>query len=87
MERGSVSDVSWFQMTVEGAGDIAEVTSPTHPISVTPKEGNRLDVGLSEEKAPSGDLVILLKQASSMGHVLKEMMRVEERKRDCSQIN
>ena len=61
VERGSVSAVSWFQMTVEGAGDIAEVTSPTHSISVTPKEGNRLDVDLSEEKALSGDLVILLK--------------------------
>ena len=50
------------------------MTSPTHSISVTPKEGNRLDVGLSEEKAPSGDLVIPLKQASPMGHVPKEMM-------------
>ena len=61
VERGSSSAVSWFLMTVEGAGDIAEVTSPTHPISVTPKEGNRLDVGLSEEKSLSSDLVILLK--------------------------
>ena len=69
VERGSISAVSWFQMTVEGAGDIAEVTSPTHPISVTPKEGNRLDVGLSEEKALSGDLVILLKH--KLPHVPK----------------
>ena len=61
VESGSISAVSWFQMMVEAARDIAEVTSPTHPISVIPKEGNRLDVSLSEEKAMSGDLVILLK--------------------------
>ena len=72
VERGSISAVSWFQMMVEGAGDIAEVTSPTHPISVTPKEGNRLDIGLSEEKALSGDLVILLKHKHP--HVPKGMV-------------
>ena len=61
VESGSVSAVSWFQMTVEGAGDIAEVTSPTHSITVTAKEGEQLSVHLSEEKALDSDLVILLK--------------------------
>ena len=61
VESASIPAVSWFQMAVEGAEGIAEVTSPTHSITVTPKEGNRLDVSLSEEKALSGDLVMLLK--------------------------
>ena len=61
VESGSVSAVSWFQMTVEGAEGVAEVTSPTHSIKVTPKEGDQLDVCLSEEKDLGSDLVILVK--------------------------
>ena len=57
-ERGSVSAVSWFHMTVEGADGVAEVTSPTHSISVSPN-ANQLDVRLSKEL--DSDLVILVK--------------------------
>ena len=72
VESGSVSAVSWFQMTVEGAEGVAEVTSPTHSIKVTPKEGDRLDVRLSEEKDLGSDLVILLKQRNP--HVPKGLV-------------
>ena len=61
VESGSVSAVSWFHMTVEGAEGIAEVTSPTHSISVALKADDQLDVHLSKEKELGGDLVILLK--------------------------
>ena len=61
VKSGAVSALSWFQMTVEGAECVAEVTSPTHSIKVTPKEGDRLDVRLSEEKdLGRRDLVILV---------------------------
>ena len=58
-ERGSVSAVSWFHLTVEGADGVAEVTSPTHSISVSPNDANQLDVCLSKEL--DSDLVILVK--------------------------
>ena len=58
-ERGSVSAVSWFHMTVEGADGVAEVTSPTHSISILPNDANQLDVRLSKEL--DSDLVILVK--------------------------
>ena len=62
VERGSVSAVLWFHMTVEGAGDVAEVTSPTHSITVTPNDAaDQLDISLSEEKELGRDLVILVK--------------------------
>ena len=62
VESGSVSAVSWFHMTVEGAEGVAEVTSPTHSITVTPKvDADQLEVSLSKEKALGSDLVILLK--------------------------
>ena len=62
VESGSVSAVSWFHMTVEGAEGVAEVTSPTHSITVIPKvDVDQLEVSLSKEKALGSDLVILLK--------------------------
>ena len=61
-EHQVVSAVSWFHMTVEGAERVAEVTSPTHSIIVTPKiDVDQLEVSLSKEKALGSDLVILLK--------------------------
>jgi hypothetical protein len=59
VESGSVSGVSWFHMTVEGAEGVAEVTSPTHSIAVTPSDADQLDVCLSKDL--EGDLVILVK--------------------------
>ena len=59
VKSGTVSAVSWFHLTVEGADGVAEVTSPTHSISVTPNDANQLDVCLS--KALDSDLVILVK--------------------------
>ena len=61
-EHQVVSTVSWFHMTVEGAEGVAEVTSPTHSITVTPKvDVDQFEVSLSKEKALGSDLVILLK--------------------------
>ena len=59
VKSGTVSAVSWFHLTVEGADGVAEVTSPTHSISVTPNDANQLDVRLSKEL--DSDLVILVK--------------------------
>ena len=59
VKSGTVSAVSWFHLTVEGADGVAEVTSPTHSISVTPNDVNQLDVRLSKEL--DSDLVILVK--------------------------
>ena len=59
VKSGTVSAVSWFHLTVEGADGVAEVTSPTHSISVTPNDANQLDVCLSKEL--DSDLVILVK--------------------------
>ena len=72
VESGSVSAVSWFHMTVEGAENIAEVTSPTHSISVTPKADDQLDVHLSKEKELGSDLVVLLKHKNP--HVPKGLV-------------
>jgi hypothetical protein len=59
VKSGTVSAVSWFHLTVEGADGVAEVTSPTHSITVTPNDANQLDVRLSKEL--DSDLVILVK--------------------------
>ena len=59
VESGAVSAVSWFHMTVEGADGVAQVTSPTHSITVTPNDANQLHVRLSKEL--DSDLVILVK--------------------------
>ena len=59
VKSGTVSAASWFHMTVEGAESIAQVTSPTHSITVTPNDVNQLDVRLSKEL--DSDLVILVK--------------------------
>ena len=61
-EHQVVSAVSWFHMTVEGAEGVAEVSSPTHFITVTPKvDVDQFEVSLSKEKVLGSDLVILLK--------------------------
>ena len=62
VKSGTVSAVSWFHLTVEGADGVAEVTSPTHSITVTPNDANQLDVRLSKEL--DSDLVILVKHKS-----------------------
>ena len=72
VESGSVSAVSWFHMTVEGAGDVAEITSPTHYITVTPNDANQLNVCLSKEKELGSDLVILVKNKTP--HVPKAVV-------------
>ncbi|CAI8029551.1 von Willebrand factor A domain-containing protein 5A [Geodia barretti] len=59
VKSGTVSAVSWFHLTVEGADGVAVVTSPTHSITVTPNDANQLDVRLSKEL--DSDLVILVK--------------------------
>ena len=46
-------------MIVEGADGVAQVTSPTHSITVTPNDANQLHVRLSKEL--DSDLVILVK--------------------------
>ena len=62
VESGAVSAVSWFHMTVEGADGVAQVTSPTHSITVTPNDANQLHVHLSKEL--DSDLVILVTHKS-----------------------
>ena len=59
MKSGTVSVVSWFHLTVEGADGVAEVTSPTHSITVTPNDVNQLEVQILE--ILESDLVILVK--------------------------
>ena len=70
VKSGTVSAASWFHMTVEGADSIAQVTSPTHPITVTPNDVNQLDVRLSKEL--DSDLVILVKHKNR--HVPKALV-------------
>ena len=73
VESGSISAVSWFHMTVEGAEGVAEVTSPTHSITVTAKvDADQLKVCLSKEKELGSDLVILLKHKNM--HVPKALV-------------
>ena len=75
VESGSVSAVSWFHMIVEGAEGVAEVTSPTHFITVIPKvDVDQLEVSLSKEKALGSDLVILLKMKQP--HTPKALVEV-----------
>ena len=59
VKSGTVPAASWFHMTVEGADGIAQVTSPTHSITVTPNDVNQLDVRLAKEL--DSDLVIQVK--------------------------
>ena len=59
VKSGTVSAVGWFHLTVEGADGVAEVTSPTHSITVAPNDANQLHVRLLKEL--DSDLVILVK--------------------------
>ena len=61
VEAGRVTRVQGFMLRVHEASDVAEVTSPTHALSVS-REGEDLVVSLSEEKALGSDLVVLVKQ-------------------------
>ena len=70
VKSGAVPAASWFHMTVERADDIAQVTSPTHSITVTPNDVNQLDVLLAKEL--DSDLVILVKHKNP--HVPKALV-------------
>ena len=62
VEHGSLPGVKGFRLNVSNAHDIAEVTSPTHPLSVTRDDpGDKLTVSLSE--AIDKDLVVMIKHS------------------------
>ena len=73
VEHAKVSGVYGFQLKVVDAKDIAEVTSPTHTLSILPDDsGDQLLVSLSEEKPLSKDLVVLIKHKDP--HVPKALL-------------
>jgi len=73
VEHAKVSGVYGFQLKVVDAKDIAEVTSPTHTLSILPDDsGDQLLVSLSEEKPLSRDLVVLIKHKDP--HVPKALL-------------
>jgi len=73
VEHAKVSGVYGFQCKVVDAKDIAEVTSPTHTLSILPDDsGDQLLVSLSEEKPLSKDLVVLIKHKDP--HVPKALL-------------
>ena len=76
VESGSVSAMSWFHMTVEGAGDVAEITSPTHSITVTPNDADQLNVCLSKEKELGSNVLILVKHKTP--HVPKVVVEAAD---------
>ena len=73
VEHAKVSGVYGFQLKVVDAKDVAEVTSPTHTLSIVPDaSGDQLLVSLSEEKPLSNDLVVLIKHKDP--HVPKALV-------------
>ena len=62
VERASTSCVQHFQLTVLNAEEVAEVTSPTHPITATwNSDEDKIGVVLAGSEPLVGDLVILIK--------------------------
>ena len=58
VEHASTSSVQHFKLTVLNAQGVAEVTSPTHTITTTRNDDDKIDVLLAGSQPLSSDLVI-----------------------------